>query len=523
MTIRPTPAPVAVVLGALGGVATWLAFPPHDHWYLLPLGLAALTCAILTRRAAVAALAALTWGVGFFLPLTAWADIYAGTAPWVALAVVESAYIVVYALAARAVMVRRGLGAGSAIVVACLWTGMEAVRSHWPWGGLPWGAGAFALQSSPLLNLGPWIGTAGLTAVLALLGQLLAGGMLSLLGRREHPRMGGLHGVWPLACAAVLVLACVVVPLPGGQHGGQSMRIAGIQGGVPRIDPQDLAMPAEIFPNSLARTAEVAARSRSEDAPLDLVVWPEDSVSPDPRQDPQTGQLLTAAAADAQAPILVGTQTLPDPHTRYNMSLLWTADGTVAAQYAKRHPVPFGEYIPARSFFRALSDKVDLVSVDMAPGTRVGVMPVGSARVGVLICFEIAYENLVQDVVAGGSQVIVVQTNTALFGDSDEAAQQLGEARVLAVVSGRSVVAVATAGQSAIIAPDGRILSSVGHWDSGAVVADVPLRTGITPAMAAGPWIAVILGLLGAAGLLTALARTREPRALTAPTPRRTR
>ncbi|MGO2023695.1 MAG: apolipoprotein N-acyltransferase, partial [Brachybacterium tyrofermentans] len=119
-----------------------------------------------------------------------------------------------------------------------------------------------------------------------------------------------------------------------------------------------------------------------------------------------------------------------------------------------------------------------------------------------------------------GAEVIVVQSNNALFGDSHEAIQQLAEAKVMAVVSGRSVVHVSTVGQSAIFTPEGRRLDFVGHWEQGAVLADVPLRTGITPAVAGGPWIAVGISALGLLGLLGALSGRR--RAL-APAPARRR
>ncbi len=506
-TIRPTPWPVALVLAIVGGLAAWLAFPPYDLWFLLPIALAALNAAILVRHALLAGLLGLVWGFAFFLPLSQWANIYAGLAPWAALAVVEGLFFALYALLARAVLVRRGVGLSGSLVVACLWAGVEALRSHVPWGGLPWGASAFALQHSPLLNLGPWIGTAGLAAVVALVAQLLVAGTLSLLGRRSGRRAP--RGLWPIGIAVLAVLACLVVPLPHNPRveGEDTMRIAGIQGNTPRIAAQDLTMPDEIFPHSLELTSQAAADARADSEPLDLVVWPEGSAGWDLEHDPAAAAAVTSAAADVGVPLLVGTQTPGPDDTRYNMSLLWTDEGTAAQSYAKRHPVPFGEYIPARDLIRHLSDKVDLVPRDMLPGDRVGVMDVDGRQVGVLICFEIAYENLVQDTVDAGADVIVVQTNTALFGDSDEAAQQLAEARVFAVVSGRSVVQVATVGESAIITPDGRDLARTGHWESGTVTAEVPLHTGITPAMAAGPWIAIALGALGAAGLLLSLPR----------------
>ena len=48
------------------------------------------------------------------------------------------------------------------------------------------------------------------------------------------------------------------------------------------------------------------------------------------------------------------------------------------------------------------------------------------------------------------------------------------------------------------------------------MVADVPLRTGTTPAVAAGPWIAIGLSALGVVGLLAALSSPRRALARTA-------
>ncbi|MEE1651128.1 apolipoprotein N-acyltransferase [Brachybacterium sp. J144] len=523
--VDPTPWPVALLLAALGGVCALLAFPPYDLWMLLPVALALFSAALLVRTVRLAMLVSLVWGLAFFVPLTQWASTYAGWMPWIALGVFEALYMVVYGLAARTVMVRRGLSLSSAIVVAALWTAVELLRGTVPWGGLTWGSAAFALGDSPLLNLGPWVGMSGLAFVTALLGQLLVHGALSLLGRR-HRGLVGFSGVWPLAIAVAAVLATVLTPYPANRapEGRPTMRIAGVQGSMERIAPATMAMPEGVFDNHLETTHQVIADAEADGTELGLIVWPEDSTGYDPRQDPRLAQQLAAASAEAGAPILIGTQSAVGETQRLNESVLITPEGDMPYSYAKRHPVPFGEYVPFRDFFRTLTDKVDLIGRDMIPGEEVGVLDLaavgqGEGSVGVLICFEIAYQDLVGDVVEDGAEVIVVQSNNALFGDSHEAIQQLAEAKVMAVVSGRSVVHVSTVGQSAIFTPEGRQLDFVDHWDQGAVVADVPLRTGTTLAVAAGPWIGVGISAVAVLGLLGALSTSR--RALARPRPRR--
>lgn len=511
--LRPVPAAVAVPVGAVGGLAAVAAFPPYDLWFLLPLAIGALGATALTRTATATLLASFAWGLGFFVPLTHWAATYAGAMPWLALGIFQALFPVLFAVLARTVLVRRGLGPGSALVVAALWVAVETLRSHAPWGGLPWGASAFALADSPLLNLGPWIGTAGLALVCALLGLGVLRGVLALTGRSRRG-LGGIAGLLPIAVTITVVAACLLVPYPPNPAPAQqsTLRVAGIQGNMDPIDPVALTMPEGVFENHLAMSHEVL---RSEGTDLDLIVWPEDSTGWDPRADPYREQAIVDLSGQADAPVMIGTQTPTEDGRRYNHSLVYAPDGQVVYQYAKRHPVPFGEYIPARSFFRAITDKVDMVSSDMIAGEEVGVTDVAGPPIGVLICFEIAYDNLVRDVVDDGAQLIVVQSNNALFGESHEAVQQVAEAKVLAVVSGRSVVHVSTVGESAIYGPEGRELARTGHWEQGAVVADVPLRTGITPAVAAGWWPPLIISALGLAGVAAAL--TRKDRAIAPP------
>ena len=521
----PTPWPLALLCGVSGGFGALLAFPPYDLWMLLPVAIALLCAGVMVRSAALAALVSLLWGAALFVPLTHWASTYAGAVPWIALGVFEALYVVIFGLMARTVMVRRGLCLSSAIVVSALWVAMETLRGTAPWGGLPWGSSAFALADSPLLNLGPWIGLAGLSFVIAMLGQLLLLGALALLGRRRRG-FTGFSGVWPFAIAVAAVLATVVVPYPLNRApvDRPSMTVAAIQGSVGAIEEGSYAMPEDVFANHLAVTRETITQSTARGTELDLIIWPEDSTGWDPREDPVIAGQLTDAAQSADAPILVGTQMRVGEDQRLNQSVLITPEGTSPYAYSKRHPVPFGEYIPLRDLVRRLSDKVDLVPVDMIPGEEPGVMDLaaldqGEGRVGILICFEIAYDSLVQDVVDDGAEVIVVQSNNALFGDSDESIQQLEQAKVMAVVSGRSVVHISTVGHSAIFSPEGRQIDFVDHWDQGTLLADVPLRTGITPAIAAGPWIAVAISAIGLVGLLAAL--STDHRALNRSTTRR--
>jgi apolipoprotein N-acyltransferase len=157
---------------------------------------------------------------------------------------------------------------------------------------------------------------------------------------------------------------------------------------------------------------------------------------------------------------------------------------------------------------RKVTSKVDLVPRDFAQGDEVGVLDVGPVRLGDVICFEVAYDDLVRDVVTGGGRLLVVQTNNATFGRSAETEQQLAMGRLRAVEHGRTLLVAATSGISAVIAPDGELVDDAPVFTREVLVHDVPVRTGTTPATRVGAWPEAVLAATGLVGLALARRRT---------------
>ncbi len=172
-----------------------------------------------------------------------------------------------------------------------------------------------------------------------------------------------------------------------------------------------------------------------------------------------------------------------DPGTGYRGRSDEVADN---GYYAKQALAPFGEYIPYRGFFRAFSPLVDTVT-DFAPGDRAGALQMGGARVGPAICFEVVDDDVVRRQVLAGADLLVVPTNNATFGLTDENVQQLAMSRVRAVEHGRSVVHISNVGTSAIISADGSTGRRTGLFEPDVLVEEVELRSGRTLATSVGP------------------------------------
>ncbi len=486
---RPALAP-RLIASVLAGVLLYLAFPPAALWWLAPPAVAAfvLTCRGATPRCG--ALLGLVFGLALFLPLVEWTRTIAGLGALIALALLQASF---HAL----------LGAGLSVATrarlwplwaAGLWVLQEALRARLPFGGFPWGRLAFSQGDSPLTPLAAVGGAPFVTFVVALVGAGVAWSVVRAGTARAAALAVALGGV------AAAVGAAALVPTPSG---GQAVQVAVVQGNVPRLGLGFNEQRAAVLDNHVSATRTLAQDVRAGRVPRpDLVLWPENASDLDPFTVPAAYEAIDGVVRELGVPLLVGAVLQGPGEQVSNAGIVWDPVSGPGERYVKRHPVPFGEYIPYRSLVRRVTDKVDLVPRDFAAGDRPGVLQVGPARLGDVICFEVAYDDLVRDAVTGGGRLLVVQTNNATFGRSGETVQQLAMGRLRAVEHGRSVLVAATSGISAVITPDGRLQSSAPVFGRAVLSAQVPLRDATTLATRLGalPELAVsLLGLLGIA------------------------
>ncbi|WP_241175713.1 apolipoprotein N-acyltransferase [Modestobacter sp. KNN46-3] len=506
-------------MAAAGGLALYLAFPGHDLYWLAVLGPAALALAVRGERARSGAWLGLVLGLVFLVPLLSWTGIYVGAFPWLVLAVFEALY---FALLGGALAATSRLPAWP-LWAAALWVGAEALRGRQPLGGFPWGRLGFSQADGPFTALAAYGGVPLVSFAVALTGTLLAAGLVGLhrATRRPGERRAGRRGaalalVGALAVPLVAVLA--ELPLAGSSltAGGPDRTVAVIQGNVPRAGLDFNAQRRAVLDNHADQTLELAAAvARGEAAQPDLVIWPENSSDIDPYTNADAARVITRAAVAIDAPILVGAVVqLPGEYVA-NTAIVWDPVTGPGDTYVKRHPVPLAEYVPARPFFRFFSPLVDRVT-DFVHGTEVGILDVGGARVGDVICFEVAYDGLVSDVVDAGAGMLVVQTNNATFGYTDESAQQLAMSRLRAVEYGRTVVVAATSGISAVVAPDGSLVQRSELFTADTFVEEIAQRDSSTVAERLGAAPEWVLTALGAGAVLAvafpALARRRAER-----------
>ncbi|MGW7457522.1 apolipoprotein N-acyltransferase [Streptomyces sp. NPDC054797] len=493
-------------LAALGGVLLYLSFPPRPLWWLAPFALALLAGCLYGRRARAGLGLGFLAGLGYLLPLLVWTGEEVGPVPWLALAALEALLI---GLSGLGIALVSRLPAWP-LFAAAVWVAGEGLRARAPFGGFPWGKLAFGQADGVFTPLAALGGTPLLSFGVALCG----------FGLYEAVRIARSHPGRTAAALAALTIAAPIGaglaarPLVSDAAEDGTVVAAVIQGNVPRLGLDFNAQRRQVLDNHVDRTVQLAEDVRAGRAPKpDFVVWPENSSDLDPYAQPDAYEAIDRAVKAIGVPVAIGAVVSPETGPLRNTMILWDPVAGPTETYDKRKIQPFGERIPMRSFVRLFSSDVDRVRRDFGPGKEPGVFDMAGSGIGMVTCFEAAFDDAVRSTVRDGAQVIAVPSNNATFGRTQMTYQQLAMDRVRAVEHSRTVLVPVTSGVSAVIRPDGRITAQTKMFTADALVAEIPLRSSRTPATVVGPLPEYALLALAAGGLgwvLTCRIRTRR-------------
>lgn len=500
-------APSAVV----GGFFIRLGFPGPALWWLTLIGVCAVLISLWHQRPSTGAFLGLLAGASWWLPLINWLTLYLGPVPWSALAGAMIVWTILMgsaiALTTSWILSRWPTAIArvpmQVIAVSGIWVAKESIQSSFPYGGFPWGRLAHTQAEGPLVAVVSYTGFAGLTGLLVLLCAIPVAIMF-----QRTPLKHLLTGTLATVVAGVALSAVPVFTLPSTG----SLTVAAVQGnsksGV--FDDRDSG---DVIADHIRVTRELLAFPPED---LDVIVWPENSAEFGLLSRPENLRKVQDLAQQAQVPIVVGSvlKDVENGTERFtNSSLVIDPETRSVQRYDKRHPVPFAEYMPHRSFYHALvPDLVDMVQLEYEEGTTPSVLPVADMLAGIAICFDIIFDDMAVSMTQDGASIVFAQTNNADFGFTDQSEQQTLIAKLRAVEMGRSLVNISTVATSEMILPTGETVAEIKQWQPGWMSAELPLVSGETPALRYGAYIAGSWMIFAA--VLTALAaplrRSRE-------------
>lgn len=471
---------------------TSAAFAPLAWWPAAFLGPTMLLAVVRGMRPAAAAVSGSVFALFFFGPLLWWMT-NVGVLPWAVLVVAQA---VLFGAMTAAVPLLAGLPWWP-VWAACWWVSAEGVRSRVPLGGFPWGRLAFSQTDSPALGFAALGGAPAVSAVVAVMAACVAH-LATCPTARQRWRAGA-----GLAAACVAVAAGPVFALGAGLAPKASVAV--VQGNVPRERSMaEQARVTQVSEHHVAATLRLAADiAAGRTKRPDLVIWPENATDRDPRTDPALAAGISRAARAVGVPIVVGAILDGPRGTSLNTALLWDPLKGPGRYYTKRQLVPFGEYIPARSLLGGLGD-LQLIPRDFTAGTAPIRLDAGPVRLGVSICYEVAYDGQVRDQTMTGANLLAVPSNNSTYmrdGNLAEPGQQMAMARLRAVEHHRAVAVASSTGISALIDARGRLIATTGSWRRQVLTADLPLysdtttadRIGAAPEAAAGATVLTAL------------------------------
>jgi len=453
-------------LGA--GVLLALSLPPWGWWPLGLVGAALFYWRLAGLRVRTRLWAGWLTGLGCYAIGLFWSRAF----NWygaVVLVLLEALFT-----AAAAALTPPDRGRAPAFVGAC--TLAEALRIGWPFGGLPLGGVFLGQANGPLVELarlgGPLLITAGVWAGGVIVATLVT---RAAMLRRGAPGPRSLGAAIAGAALFALVLAGAAAP-DGGDPVGL-VRVALVQGGGQRGVSKEQVPPERVF------DAQVAANSRvtSVHPRPELVLWPENVVALNrPLAGSPEAALLSSLARRLHTTLVVGVTEPASSTTFLNKVVAWGPDGRVVGTFEKVHRVPFGEYVPYRSFFAHFAD-LSGVPTDAIAGHSTGLMRTPAGPLGLLVSFEVFYASRSHASVRAGAELLAVPTNTSSYSTSQVPSQELAAGVVQAVQTGRDLVQAAPTGYSTVVTQRGVVVDRSVLGRRQVLTATVALRRGMTP------------------------------------------
>jgi apolipoprotein N-acyltransferase len=479
---------------ALYAVVTPLSFP-HELpgggsidlgiglvWFgpaALIVGLAGLTPLRAARAAFLASLAGHALLFHWFYVVSV---VYGGIPAWLGLfsPLLPSLYVSIFTAAFAWLWVRVASTSRVPIVLgACLWVVIDWLRGHFL-GGFPWATLGYALHLDlPLLGWTRWTGVYFLSFLAAAVGLAIG---RAILDPGPSTRRG-------------LVLTAVALVLAHGVGSGLAtddigpariVRIAAVQGNIDQGQKWDAERRERILETYLRLSEDAASQGAR------WLVWPETAVPGVIETDPVLRARLESFARRHEVTLVVGATGVDvDREARrysafYDSAFLVDPAGRLRDRYDKTHLVPFGEFVPLRGllgqFFQAIAS--GMASMDVSPGPAPRTIAIESAepgeppfRVGVPICYELLFPDLVRRFAAQGAGVLLAITNDAWYGRTGAPHQFLAMTAMRSAEIGRWTVRAANTGISAIIDARGRVRQSSALFEEAVLVADVPVST----------------------------------------------
>lgn len=356
------------------------------------------------------------------------------------------------------------------------------------WWGVPWGRLALGqvdiwchIQTASLF------GSYFVTAVILLVNSLIAFGFLNLKTEKRYAIS---------ALAVYLLNFALSIGLYYAEEkridNAETVTVGVVQGNFSSTDKWNGSIEQIV-------TRQIELTKKSATAGAEVIVWAETALPMPLRESSYYSEQISDVAEEYGVTILVGAIEGSLELDR-NAIICYNPDGTRNETiYAKRHLVPFGEYVPMRGVIETVLPFLSEISIlddDWMPGDDSAIFDTDSGKIGSLICFDSIYESLARDSVRDGAELLAISTNDSWFSDSAAIYMHNNQARLRAIENGRFIARSANTGLSAFITSQGDVISTIAPLEEGYLNSKVALLSHRTLFNRIGNTFVFVMGAL---------------------------
>jgi apolipoprotein N-acyltransferase len=469
-----------IILSLISALLYVLSFPRWNFWWLLFIALVPLFAAIERSHSFVKQIIcgavwsiAISAGLGYWLFPSLY-DNYGVALPKImlffSLCVLLPLFVLTTGFIACYLFMHRRHFLFYAFITPSLWTLMEYLKEAIPI-MLPWGEAGYAVVPfRTFIQIADIIGVHGVTFMAVSINALIYFVIRDTYQQFTDPAMLTHHeeNLYKTQCLKIIIPATLtgllfLLPFLYGKNklailqSESDFNIAEesplntqlIQGNFSLIERWS----GMGFYNRIQKYLEMTG-AESDDGKKRVIVWPETTLNSTTKLD--KGFFLEIMKYIGKDALLISGGLKEDKKTGgvLNSAYLISGAGQLM-RYDKHILLPYAETSPLID----LLDQYYIAPNQFQPGSSPLSFQTSHGCVGISICFEILYPDFIRKSVKQGAEYLVNISNDAWFGRSPMPYTHLNAARLRAIENRRYLLRTSNSGISAIIAPDGRVLS----------------------------------------------------------------
>jgi apolipoprotein N-acyltransferase len=442
-----------IILALLSSALLVLSFPKFDLHFLAWVALIPLFTILNNKRPLHAFILSYLMGICFMIGIFYWINLMVTFVDFMLMILYLSLHYGLFGLIFTTIDNKKIVS--PFITAPVLWISFEYLRANAGFLALPWALlGHSQYLNIPLIQIASITGVYGISVMIVLvnlsLTKLIQGGFSSY--------KPVIFAFLPMVLSSLYGLSVVSDNYTEG-----TLPVTVVQGNI----DMDRKLTVE-FQRELMRKQEQLTRKAVKGIQTSLIVWPEGTVRGLLMTNYTFKKIVSGIARDTRAHILVGSARRPkipsgkqeeaSTHKAYNSAFIFDPNGKFKYQYNKIRLLPFGEYLPLKSFpwpdhYFSIDNHI--------PGDKYSIFRLDKEIFGVTICWENLFPDVFRRFVKKGAHFMVNITNELWFGDTSAPYQFLSMSVFRAVENRVPVVRSSNTGVSGFISPYGKILDRV--------------------------------------------------------------